>query len=63
MKCRRIPDCGKPEETYLALLAKLLERRHDLTKYLLDTERFLTTGFGDRAVQMKDVDAVATQSR
>ena len=63
MKRHRVADCGKPEETYLTLMAQALERRHNVIDHLLDTERFFATGFSDRVVQMKDVDAIAPQPR
>jgi hypothetical protein len=63
MKRCRVPDCGKTEETCLTLLAQTFERWHDVIEHPSDTKRFLATGFRDRVVQMKDVDAIATQSR
>ena len=63
MKRHSVADRGKPEETYLTLLAQALARRHNVIDHLLDTKRFFATGFSDRVVQMEDVDAIATQPR
>jgi hypothetical protein len=38
--------------------AQPLERRHHITEHLSDAERFPAARFGDRIVQVEDVDPV-----
>jgi hypothetical protein len=40
MQRRRVTDCCKPKETYLALLPQSLESWHHVIEHLLNAERF-----------------------
>jgi hypothetical protein len=62
MRRRRVRDCCKPKETYLAL-PQSLESWHHVIEHLLNAERFPAAGLGDRVLQVEDVDLVETKSR
>jgi hypothetical protein len=63
MQRRGVADCRDPEETNLALLTQPLERRYHVAEHLSDAQRRSAPCFGNRIVQVKDVDPVKTQSR
>ena len=63
MQRGRIAERRQSEETNLALLTQPLERRRHLVEHLPDAQRRSAAVFGDRIVQMKDVDPVKTQPR
>ena len=63
MQRRCVADCGEPKKTRLALLPQPLECRHDISEHLSDTERFTAAGFGDRIVQVEDIDPIEAKSR
>ena|SRR5271165_2722620 len=58
MQRRRLADRRNSEKTNLSLLTQALKSRHHLAKYLPNTERRSVFCFGNRIVQVKDIDAI-----
>ena len=62
MQRRRVADGGDAEEAHLALLAELLERRHDLVQHGFRRHASPPPSVGDRIVQVEDVDLLAAHA-
>ena len=63
MQGGRVAHRRNPEKTDLALLTQALERRDDIVEHLPDAQRRSAACFGNRIVQVKDVDPVKAQPR
>jgi hypothetical protein len=55
MQRRRVTDCCKPKETYLALLPQSLESWHHVIEHLLNAERFPAAARAAFSERMRDL--------